>query len=45
MNQTIQRDSYLKRMIDRKENGLVKVIAGIHRCGKNSLLFNLSMTI
>ena len=29
MNQTIQRDSYLKRMIDRKENGLVKVIAGI----------------
>ncbi len=41
MNQTIQRDSYLKRMIDRKENGLVKVITGIRRCGKSFLLFNL----
>ncbi len=41
MNQTIQRDSYLKRMIDRKENGLVKVITGIRRCGKSFLLFHL----
>ena len=41
MNQTIKRDSYLQRMIDRKENGLVKVITGIRRCGKSFLLFNL----
>lgn len=41
MNQTIKRDSYLQRLIDRKENGLVKVITGIRRCGKSFLLFNL----
>ena len=41
MNQTIKRDSYLQRIIDRKENGLVKVITGIRRCGKSFLLFNL----
>lgn len=32
---------YLKRLIDKKENGLVKVITGIRRCGKSFLLFNL----
>lgn len=37
----IQRDSYLQRLIDRKGNGLVKVITGIRRCGKSFLLFNL----
>ena len=41
MNQIIKRDSYLQRIIERKENRLVKVITGIRRCGKSFLLFNL----
>ena len=38
---TIRRDLYLNQIIDRKENGLIKVITGIRRCGKSYLLFNL----
>ncbi len=38
---TIQRDAYLRKLIDRKHNGLVKVVTGIRRCGKSTLLFNL----
>ena len=34
----IKRDIYLNRLIDRKENGLIKVITGIRRCGKSYLL-------
>ena len=34
----IKRDRYLKKLTDRKENGLVKVITGIRRCGKSYLL-------
>ena len=41
MQNIIKRDDYLKRIIDRKENGLIKVITGIRRCGKSFLLFNL----
>ncbi len=41
MECVIKRDSYLNRIIDRKENGLIKVITGIRRCGKSYLLFNL----
>ena len=41
MQNIIRRDHYLKRLIDKKENGLVKVITGIRRCGKSFLLFNL----
>lgn len=41
MSLVIKRDGYLNRIIDRKENGLVKVITGIRRCGKSYLLFNL----
>jgi len=37
----ITRFVYLKRLIDRKENGMIKVITGIRRCGKSYLLFNL----
>lgn len=37
----IRRDLYQNRIIDRKENGLIKVITGIRRCGKSYLLFNL----
>ena len=37
----IQRDRYLQKLIDRRENGQIKVITGIRRCGKSFLLFNL----
>lgn len=39
--QVIQRTAYLNQLIDRKENGLIKVITGIRRCGKSYLLFHL----
>jgi len=37
----IKRDLYLNRLIERKENGLIKVVTGIRRCGKSYLLFKL----
>ena len=37
----ISRDKYLQELIDRKHNGLVKVVTGIRRVGKSYLLFNL----
>jgi len=37
----VNRDLYLNQIIDRKENGLIKIITGIRRCGKSYLLFNL----
>lgn len=37
----IQRDLYLNRLIERRENGLIKVVTGIRRCGKSYLLFKL----
>ncbi|MCM1267940.1 MAG: ATP-binding protein [Bacteroidales bacterium] len=37
----IARERYLQKLLDRKENGLVKVITGIRRCGKSYLLFHL----
>lgn len=37
----IKRDIYLNKLIKRKQNGLVKVITGIRRCGKSYLLNNL----
>lgn len=39
--ESIKRDIYLKRLIDREQNGLVKIITGIRRCGKSYLLNNL----
>lgn len=30
----IERDRFLQTMIDRKENGIIKVITDIRRCGK-----------
>lgn len=41
MEKLINRDTYLSRLIDKKENGLIKVITGIRRCGKSYLLFYL----
>lgn len=37
----IRRDLYLNKLINRKENGMIKVITGIRRCGKSYLLFNI----
>lgn len=37
----IQRDSYLKKLIESKHNGLIKIITGLRRCGKSYLLFTL----
>lgn len=41
MQNVIKRDMYLQKIINKKENGLIKVITGIRRCGKSYLLFNL----
>ena len=34
----IRRDFYLNQLIKRKNNGLIKVITGIRRCGKSYLM-------
>ena len=33
----IKRDIYLNKLINKKHNGLIKVVTGIHRCGKSYL--------
>lgn len=38
MRATIPRDVYLKQLIDGRENGFIKVITGMRRCGKSTLL-------
>lgn len=37
----IRRDIYLNKLISKKNNGLIKVVTGMRRCGKSYLLFNL----
>lgn len=37
----IRRDVYLKRLINRKHNGFIKILTGIRRCGKSYLLNTL----
>ena len=37
----IRRDIHLKRLINSKHNGMIKVVTGIRRCGKSYLLMNL----
>ena len=37
----IERDLYLKKLLIRRHNGMIKVITGMRRCGKSYLLFNL----
>jgi len=38
MSVEIKRDIYLEQLIHRRNNGLIKVITGIRRCGKSYLL-------
>lgn len=33
----IKRDLYLNRLVDYKNNGMVKIITGVRRCGKSYL--------
>lgn len=37
----IKRDLYLKKLISREKNGMIKVVTGVRRCGKSYLLFNI----
>ncbi len=37
----IKRDLYLQQLIDRRHNGMIKVVTGVRRCGKSYLVFNL----
>lgn len=37
----IKRDFYLQQLVDGKQNGLIKIVTGIRRCGKSFLLFRL----
>lgn len=41
MSTIIDRKLYLDQLINKKQNGLIKIITGIRRCGKSFLLFNL----
>ena len=41
MSDVIKRGFYLNQLIDKIDNGLIKVITGIRRCGKSYLLFKL----
>ena len=39
MNENIiERNDYLNKIIARRENGLIKVLTGIKRCGKSYML-------
>ena len=40
-NMEIKRDSYLEQLKIREDNGMIKIITGIRRCGKSYLLFVL----
>ena len=37
----INRDMHLNKLINKKDNGFIKVVTGIRCCGKSYLLFNL----
>ena len=37
----ISRDIHLRKLIESKHNGMIKIVTGMRRCGKSYLLFNL----
>ena len=37
----VKRDLYLNKLINKMDNGLIKIITGIRRCGKSYLLFRI----
>jgi hypothetical protein len=37
----IERNDYLSKLISKENNGLIKVVTGVRRCGKTYLLLNL----
>ena len=37
----LERKEYLQKLIEKKDNGRVKIVTGIRRCGKSYLLFEL----
>ena len=41
MTVLIQRQQYLEKLIKKQNNGRVKTITGLRRCGKSFLLFEL----
>lgn len=41
MPMLIQRQQYLEKLIKKQNNGRVKIITGLRRCGKSFLLFEL----
>ncbi|MCD7746540.1 MAG: ATP-binding protein [Lachnospiraceae bacterium] len=41
MDTEIKRDSYLRQLVNRMDNGLIKIVTGIRRCGKSYLLRTL----
>ena len=38
MYMEIKRDYYLKKLIEAKNDGLIKILIGVHQCGKSYLL-------
>ena len=34
----IKRDRYLKQIIEKKRDGMIKIVTGIRRCGKSYLM-------
>ena len=41
INMLFERKQYLQQLITAEDNGMIKIITGIRRCGKSFLLFNL----
>ena len=37
----IKRENYINKLIHKQWNGRVKILAGIRRCGKTTILFDL----
>ena len=37
----IARNQYLERLKSARENGLIKIVTGLRRCGKSYLLFKI----